>query len=330
MRRRDVIALLGGATFAPAVLPRAGSAQQRTPVVGFLHVVSANSLPHFVAAFRRGLGEAGYVEGQNVAIEYRWADGRVERLPELAADLAGRRVDVIVTPGNTGTTLAAKAATSTIPIVFAVPDDPVKLGLIASLSRPGGNLTGVNYFTAELVAKRLGLLRELVPRAARLALLVNPADAANAETTVRDVEAAVPGLGLQVKTFNARTAEEIDAAFSAIAAERHDALFVAPGAFFNSRRVQLATLAARHAIPAAYSVRGYVDAGGLMSYGTSIPDAFRQTGVFAGRILKGEKPADMPVVQATKFEFALNLRTARALGIEISPSMLARVDEAIE
>ena len=300
------------------------------PVVGFLSTSSPDVNAHLVAAFRRGLAENGTVEGRNVTVEYRWAAGQFDRLPALAADLVNRRVNVIATPGNIGVTLAAKAATSTIPLVFGIPDDPVKFGLVKSLARPGGNATGVNFFTAELIAKRLSLLRELAPKAARVAVLVNPADAYNAEITLRDVNAAAPTIGLQVLVFNARTGDEIDAAFAALMRERPDALFVAPGAFFNNQRVQLATLAARHAIPASYAVRDYAEAGGLMSYGTSITDMFRQVGVYAGRILKGEKPADLPVVQATKFEFVINLRTAKALGLEISPTLLARADEVIE
>jgi putative ABC transport system substrate-binding protein len=328
MKRRDFISLLGGAAL---VTPHAAHAQRDpVPTVGFLHVVSPGTLPHFVDAFRAGLRETGYVEGNNLKIEFRWADGHPERLPALAADLVRHPVNVIATPGNTGAALAAKAASSTIPIVFAVPDDPVKFGLVASLARPGGNATGINYFTSEVVGKRLGLLRELVPNANRIAVLVNPADATNAETTIRDVAAAARTLGLQVQTVNASTADEIDATFSAFAHVRPDALFVGPGAFYNTRRIQLAMLAARHAIPATYAVRSYAEAGGLMSYGTSIPDAFRQVGVYAGRILKGDKPADLPVLQATKFEFVINLRTAKALGLTVPPSLLAQADAVIE
>jgi putative ABC transport system substrate-binding protein len=330
MRRRNFIVFLGGTAVASAWWRRAFAQPPAMPVIGFLHVVSPAPMAHFLAAFRKGLGEAGYIEGQNVTVEYRWAEGRSDRLPALAADLVLRGVNVIVTPGNTGATLAAKAATGTIPIVFGVPDDPVKFGLVASLSRPGGNLTGINYFTAEVLAKRLGLLRELAPKARRIAVLVNPGDATNTETTIREVEAAGGALGLQIQVFNAGTGDEVEAAFAALLRAQCDGLFVAPGAFFNARRVQLATLAARYAIPASYAVRDYAEAGGLMSYGTSIPDAFRQVAVYAGRILKGEKAADMPVVQATKFEFVINVRTAKALGLEISPTLLARADEVIE
>jgi putative ABC transport system substrate-binding protein len=328
MRRRDFITLVGGAAIAAPGVTRA---QQPTmPVVGFLHVVSPGSLPRFVDAFRQGLREAGYVEGRNVAIEFRWAKGQPSRLPQLAADLVRRRVNVIVTPGNTGASLAAKAATTTIPIVFAIPDDPVKFGLVTSLARPGGNATGINYFTSEVVGKRLGLLRDLVPSANRVVVLVNPSDATNAETTIRDVGAAARTLDLQIQIVNVSTADEIDAAFSAFTRARPDALFVGPGAFFNTRRFQLSALAARHAIPAAYAVRSYAEAGGLMSYGTSIPEAFRQVGIYAGRILKGDKPADLPVLQSTKFEFVINLRTAKTLGLTVPPSLLAQADAVIE
>jgi putative ABC transport system substrate-binding protein len=328
MKRREFLGLVGGAAL---VAPRPACAQENpVPTVGFLHVVSPGSLPRFVDAFRAGLKETGYVEDKNLKIEFRWAEGHPERLPALAADLVRRHVNVIATPGNTGAALAAKAATSTIPVVFAVPDDPVKFGLVASLARPGGNATGINYFTSEVMGKRLGLLRELVPNANQIAVLVNPADATNAETTIRDVSAAARTLGLQIQIVNASTVVEINAAFSSFADARPDALFVGPGAFFNTRRFQLATLAARYGIPATYAVRSYAEAGGLMSYGTSIPDAFHQVGIYAGRILKGEKPGDLPVMQPTKFELAINLKTANALGLTVPPSLLAQADAVIE
>jgi putative ABC transport system substrate-binding protein len=323
--RREFITLLGGAA---AVWPLAARAQQ-TPVIGFIHSGSPAPYPSHLAAFRQGLGEAGYIEGQNVTIEYRWAEGRFHRLPELAADLVRRQVGVIAIP-DTAAALAAKAATGAIPIVFGVADDPVKLGLVTSLARPGGNATGINFFIAELVAKRLGLLRELLPSASRIAVLVNPANATNAETTAREAEAAARVIGLQIQILPASTGEEIHAAFAMLVAERADALFVGPDSFFNSRRVQLTTLAAKHSIPATYGARDYADAGGLMSYGTSLVGMFRQVGVYAGRVLKGEKPADLPVVQPTRFELVINLTTAKTLGLAVPQNLLARADEVIE
>ena len=283
----------------------------------------------YVAAFRKGLNETGYVEGQNVTVEYHWLEGQYDRLPALMADLVRRQVAVIATPGNVPA-LAAKAATATIPIVFGVGDDPVKLGLVASLARPGGNATGINFFVQEVVAKRLRLLHELVPKAVRIAVLVNPANASAAETTLREVQEAAPTIGLQIQILNATTIGEIDAAFAILARERPDALFVAGDAFFISRRVQFATLTARDRIPATYSVREHVAVGGLMSYGTDLADAFRQVGVYTGNILKGAKPADLPVMQSTKFEFVINLQTARTLGIEVPPGVLSIADEVIE
>jgi ABC-type uncharacterized transport system substrate-binding protein len=266
-----------------------------------------------------------------VTIEYRWAEGQQDRYLELVADLIRRKVSVIATGANTPpASLVAKAATSTIPIVFGVGQDPVKLGLVASLARPGGNATGVNFFIAELAAKRLGLLREMVPGMARAAVLVNPANAMNTESTVKDVQAAAPTLGLQIQIFKASTSREIDATFTNLVRERIDALFVGPDPFFNSRRVHLAVLATRRGIPATYAGRDYVEAGGLMSYGSHLADTYHQIGAYAGRILKGAKPADLPVVQTSKLELVINAQTARTLGLGVPPTLLARADEVIE
>ena len=325
MRRRQFITLFGGAV---AAWPLAARAQQpMVPVVGFLDAGSAGERTLMVARFRQGLAEAGFVDGQNVIIEFRWADSQYDRMPDLAADLVRKQVNVIATPGTGAAGLAAKAATATIPIVFGVGDDPVKLGLVASISRPGGNATGVNFFAGEVLAKRMQLLRELVPTAKRIALLVNPTDPAN-ESTPRNVEAAASGL--RVLSLEASTVREIDAAFATLVRETADALFVAQGAFFSARSVQLAILAARHNISTAYGARSSVEAGGLMSYGSDIADAFRQVGVYTARVLKGAKPADLPVLQSTKFELALNLSTARALGLSIPASLLALADVVVE
>jgi putative ABC transport system substrate-binding protein len=330
VKRRQFITLIGAATSLLALPLAAGAQQQALPMVGFLHSASAGSNELNVAAFQRGLSEAGFFDGQNTRIEYRWAENQYDRLPELATDLVRRQVVVLAAAGSTASALAAKAATSTIPIVFSTGEDPVHLGLVASLNRPGGNATGVTLFTTEVVAKRVGLLHELLPRAARVAVLVNPTDAARMESTVRDVEAAARVSGLQIDIFNAGTIDEIDAAYATMVRARADAVFVGPEPFFFSRRVQLAILAARHAIPATYAARAYVEAGGLMSYGTDTADVYRQLGVYVGRILKGAKPSDLPVLQPTKFELVINLHTARTLGLELPPTLLARADEVIE
>jgi ABC-type uncharacterized transport system substrate-binding protein len=328
IRRRDLITLMCGAA---AAWPLAARAQQPAmPVVGFLYQQSPETIGDLLRGFRQGLKDNGYVEGENVAIEYRWAENQIDRLPELAAELVRRRVAVIAVTGGPPSAFAAKAATTTIPIVFVINEDPVRLGLVASLARPGGNLTGVNFFSAELVAKRLELLHELVPGAARVAVLVNPAVATTTATTLRDVEAAAPALGLQLKILNASTSGEINAAFAELARDRADALFVAGDAFFFIRRAQMVNLASHHSIPATYSNRDYAEAGGLMSYGPNISDAFRQVGVYTGRILKGAKPADLPVVQSTKFELVINNQTARMLGLTVPDKLLVAADEVIE
>ena len=324
-RRREFIAGLAG---AGAAWPRAARAQQRPlPVIGFLDAGSAAERVPQVAAVRKGLAEGGYHEGQNVVLEFRWAEGRYAQFAELAADLVRRGVTVIVTPGTPAAAIAAKAATTTIPIVFGAGGDPVKQGLVASLNSPGGNITGVNFFSVEVVAKRMQLLLELVPEAKRVAVLVNPTDPENAEIP-RTIAAA--GSGQRLLVVEAATGRDIDAAFATMAREKAEAVFVGPGSFFNTRRVQLAVLAARHALPAMYSVRAYPEVGGLISYGTDVLDAFRQVGVYTARILNGARPADLPVLQSTKFELVINLNTARALGIDIPPVLLARADEVIE
>jgi putative ABC transport system substrate-binding protein len=326
MNRRDLIALLGGAAAWPLA---AGAQQAATPVVGFVDGGSLDASTARAAAFRKGLNETGYVEGQNVTVEYHWLEGRYDSVPALMADLVRRQVAVIATP-ITVTALAAKAATATIPIVFGTGEDPVQLGLVASLGRPGGNATGINIFAQEVVAKRLRLLHDLLPKAARVAVLVNPANASSVAATLRGVQEAAPPMRLQTQILNATTIGEIDAAFVMLARDHPDALFVAPDTFFTSRRVQFATLTARDRIPASYAVRELVAAGGLMSYGTDVADMFRQVGVYTGSILKGAKPADLPVRQSTKFEFVINLQTARALGIEVPPAVLSIADEVIE
>src|SRR5262245_26420946 len=327
MRRREFITLFGGA----AAWPIAARAQQPAmPIVGLVSPRSPEDAARLGAAFRKALNEAGYIEGQNVMVEYHWLDGRYDRLPALMADLVRRRMAVIATPAFTAAAPAAKAATTTIPIVFGVGEDPVKLGLVTSLARPGSNATGINFLAAEMVAKRLGLLHDLVPKAVRIAVLINPADPPNAETTLRDIPEAARPLGLQTQILHASTSREIEAAFATLVRDRADALFVAPHGFFATRRVQCVTLAAHHRIPAAYPLREYVEVGGLMSYGFDILDVYRQVGVYSGKILKGAKPADLPVVQSTKFEFVINMQTVRALGIEVPAQLLATVDEVMD
>jgi putative ABC transport system substrate-binding protein len=327
MRRRDFMTLLGGAAIAQ---PLAAHAQQAAlPVVGFIRDGSADTAARYVTAFRKGLSETGYVEGQNVSVEYHWLEGRYDRLPALLADLVRRQVTVIATPGQVPS-IAAKTAVATIPIVFGVGEDPVQLGLVASLARPGGNATGVNFFVSEVAAKRLRLLHDLIPNAVRIAVLVNPVNAAVETTTLREVQEAAPALRLQIQVLKASSIGEIDAAFATFARERPDALFVAGDAFFLDRRVQFATLTARDRIPATHSIRESVAAGGLMSYGPDFMEVFHQIGVYTGSILKGAKPADLPVLQSTKLEFVINLQTARALGIEVSSGLLSIADEVIE
>jgi putative tryptophan/tyrosine transport system substrate-binding protein len=328
IRRREFITLLGGAAAAWPI--GAGAQQAAMPVIGWLDPRSLNASTELLRRFRQGLKDIGYVDGENVRMEYRWGEHQIDRLPELAADLVRRSVTVIAASGAANPALAAKSATSTIPIVFIVGEDPVRLGLVASLNRPGGNLTGINLFSVELSAKRLELLRTFVPGATRLAVLVNPANATNAEVTVRDVRAAADSMRLRLDVFNASTMQEIDAVFAAFERERPDALFVGPDPFFLSRRVQLVHLATRHAIAASYSSRDYVEAGGLVSYGSNIADAYREFGLHVGRILKGAKPADLPVVQVSKLELFVNATAARMLGLTVSPTLLSLADEVIE
>jgi len=329
VRRRDFI-LLGGAVALPPLLwPLAARAQLGMPVIGLLSPTSPDTSADYLRAFRQALKETGYVEGENVAIVYRWAEGHIDRLPALAAELVRHPVAAIATMAPPGA-LAAKAATTTIPIIFNVAEDPVRLGLVASLARPGGNLTGVNFLNAELATKRLEFIRELVPGAARLAVLVNPANATIAESTLRDVQSAARAMGLQVQVHNAGTIGELDVTFATFARERPDALFVGPDPFFRSRRVQLALLAAQHRVPATYALREYAEAGGLMSYGASLNEAHRQVGAYVGRILKGAKPADLPVVQSSKFELVINLQSARMLGLTVPSTLLSTADELIE
>jgi len=325
--RRELLAALGGAAVA---WPLAARAQQPAiSVIGFLDTRSPDTMADRLRAFRQGLKDTGYVERENLAIEYRWAENQMDRLPELAAELVRRPVAVIVAT-NASSALAAKAATPTIPIAFLTAADPVKDGLVASLARPGGNLTGTNFLSAELTAKRLLLLRELVPSADRVAVLVNPANVTTTETTLRDVEPAARATGLQIQVFNASTSREIDSAFAAFMRERPDGVFVGIDQFLLSRRAQLVNLASRHAVPATFPTREFTEIGGLMSYGANIPAAYHQIGIYTGRILKGAKPAELPVVQASKFELVINNQTARMLGLTVPPTLLATADEVIE
>jgi putative ABC transport system substrate-binding protein len=326
VKRREFISLIGGA----AAWPLAARAQQSAlPVIGFLDSRPPEAMTSRLGAFRQGLKEAGFAEGENVSVVYRWAANSIDRLPEMAAELVRRQAALIVTTGGPTTAAAAKVVTETIPIVFLVGEDPVRLGLVSSLARPSGNLTGINLLTNELEAKRLELLHQLVPRAARIAVLVNPADVHNTETTLREVGAAAPSMGLQVQVLRARTAREIEEAFATIGQDRPDALFVGSAAFLNIRRVQLVQLATYHRVPATFSFREAA-AGALMSYGPSIEDAYRQWAIYAGRILKGAKPADLPVVQSSKFELVINASTARMLGLTVPDKLLVAADEVIE
>ena len=327
MRRREFITLVGGAA---AAWPIAARAQQPAmPVIGFLNPTLPETIAEPMRGFRQALKDAGYVEGESIAIEYRFADNQPEQLPKMAAELVKRRVSVIVATGGATSALAAKAATAVIPIIFNVAEDPVSLGLVASLARPGGNLTGVNILADELAAKRLELLRELVPGAARVTVFINPNNPV-ADATVKELEAAAHPMGLQIHALRTSSAREIDAAFELFARERPDALFVPGDAFFTSRRVQLALLAALHRLPMTCSLRSYVEAGVLMSYGADLRDAYRQVGAYTGRVLKGAKPADLPVVQSSKFELVINNQAARVLGLTVPPMLLARADEVIE
>jgi putative tryptophan/tyrosine transport system substrate-binding protein len=327
VRRREFITLLSGASAWPLT---ARAQQQATPVIGFVDARSPDAMADRLRGFRRGLAETGYVEGDNVTILYRWGENKVDRLPELAAELVGRRVKVIIGSGGIPAILAAKAATTAIPVVFIVSEDPVRLGLVKSLARPEGNLTGINFYNSELVAKQLELLRELAPRAVAVAVFVNPASANTFEATSRDIEPAARAMGLETKLLRASTSREIDAAFASLARERPNALFIGNDAFFNSRRVQFVQLAAHHRLPAIYSGREYSEIGGLISYGTNIGDAYRQAGLYAGRILKGAKPGDLPVVQSSKFELVINHQTARTLGLSVPDKLLVAADEVIE
>jgi putative tryptophan/tyrosine transport system substrate-binding protein len=329
MKRRTFFSLMGGAVASSCFLAARVQAQ-RLPVVAFVHGGSARTLSNFAAGFRKGLSEGGFAEGQNVAVEYHWLDGQEQQLPQLLSDLVSRRVAVIATPGATEVAVAAKAATKTIPIVFGVGTDPVQLGLVSSFAKPGGNATGVNFLSMDVAAKRLGLMRELLPTARRFAVIVNPSNAPSADAYTETIARAGPGLGLQVSFFKASSADQIDAVFAKFAQDKPDALFIAGDGFFASRAVQFANLAVRERIPASYSTRPMAEAGLLMSYGTDIVDSFRQVGIYVASVLKGTSPADLPVLQATKYQFVINLRTAKSLRIDVPPMLLARADEVIE
>jgi putative tryptophan/tyrosine transport system substrate-binding protein len=325
--RREFITVLGGAAVA---WPLSARAQQTAmPVIGYLYTGSPDPSAHLTSAFRKGLSEAGYTEGRDVTIEYRWAHNDNARLPELAADLVRRQVAVLVTPGSSPAALVAKATTSTIPVIFSIGADPVEIGLVTSLNRPGGNITGFSSMNVELAPKRFGLLHELLPHAGRAFVLANSSNPV-ADVFIRDVLAAATAVGWQIEVLTANTVSEINTAFSSLAQKSAAAVLVMPGPLFNNRRIQLATLASRYTLPVMFSSREFAEAGGLMSYGPNIPEEFRQAGLYAARVLKGEKPADLPVGRATKFEFVINLQTANALGIEIPPTLLARADEVIE
>jgi len=329
IRRREFVTMIGGAA---AGWPLAARAQQQRamPVIGFLAGESPDGYAERLRGFRQGLKDSGYTEGENVAIEYSWANGHIDRLPVLAAELVHRRVTVIAALGTANVTLAARAATTTTPIVFLVGEDPVRLGLVASVARPGGNLTGINLFNSELLSKRLELLRMLIPAAARVAVLVNPTDRVNTETVVRDLNPAASTIGLQIQVFEASTSGEIDAAFASIVRAQPDALFVAGQTYFNSRRVQLVHSASYYRLPATYGSRAYPDIGGLMSYGADVTDAYRQAGAHTGRILQGAKAAEMPVLQPSKFQLVINAQAARLFGLTVPPSLLSIADEVIE
>jgi putative ABC transport system substrate-binding protein len=328
LKRRAFITLLGGAAVG---WPLAARAQQPAlPTIGFLDVRSPDAMADRLRGFRQGLRETGYVEGDNVTIVYRWGENKLERVPDLAAELVRRQVAVILAGGSTAVVLAAKAATATIPILFIVPEDPVRLGLVTSLARPGGNLTGINFFNTELVAKQLAFLHEMVPRAVRVAVFVNPANVPSIQATERDAQPAAHAMGLQIQMLRVSTSGEIDMAFATFAREPPGALFIGTDGFLNSRRVQFVQQAAHHSLPALYTGREFSEIGGLMSYGTNIADAFHQAGVYAGRILKGAKPADLPVVQSSRFELVINAQTARMLGLSVPQTLLVAADEVIE